>query len=127
MILGGIEAGGTKIICGVAEVEKGEVKILHQVKFPTTTAAEVIPEAISYFQKYPIEALGIASFGPVDLHKDSPTYGYIKATPKEGWQNVDLVHPFEKALSIPVAFDTDVNGAALGEAIYGAGKGLCMA
>lgn len=126
MILGGIEAGGTKIICGVAEVEKGEVKILHQVKFPTTTAAEVIPEAISYFQKYPIEALGIASFGPVDLHKDSPTYGYIKATPKEGWQHVDLVHPFEKDLSIPVAFDTDVNGAALGEAIYGAGKGCSV-
>lgn len=124
MLIGGIEAGGTKIVCGVAEVKDGRVTIKDQVRFPTTTAREVIGETISCFKKYPIQSLGIATFGPIDVHPNSPTYGSIKATPKEGWQEVDLVHPFEKALGIPVAFDTDVNGAVLGEAVYGAGKGL---
>lgn len=124
MLIGGIEAGGTKIVCGVAEVSGGVVQLKDQMRFSTTTAAEVLPEMISYFQKFPIRSLGIASFGPLDLHRESPTYGYIKATPKEGWQEVDLVRPFAEALHIPVALDTDVNGAALGEAIYGAGKGL---
>lgn len=124
MLIGGIEAGGTKIVCGMAEVQEGNIQVKDRIQLPTTTAEEVLPAMISYFQKFPIEALGIASFGPLDLHPQSPTYGRIKATPKEGWQEVDLVRPFEEALQIPVALDTDVNGAALGEAVYGAGRGL---
>lgn len=124
MLIGGIEAGGTKIICGVAQVKEGKVEILQEARFPTTTAEEVMPQLISYFQEQPIEALGIASFGPLDLKKTSPTYGCVTTTPKEGWQQADWIHPLEAALQIPVALDTDVNGAALGEATYGAGKGL---
>lgn len=124
MLIGGIEAGGTKIICGVAEVKEGVVNIVQEARFPTTTAEEVMPQLISYFQKQPIAALGVASFGPLDLKKTSKTYGHITTTPKEGWQNADWIHPLEEALHIPVALDTDVNGAALGEARYGAGKGL---
>ena len=123
ILIGGIEAGGTKIICGVGEVRDGKIRILSEMRFPTTTAAQVLPEIINWFKQYSIEALGIASFGPLDLKKDSPTYGYIKATPKKGWQDVDFVGPFARALSVPIEFDTDVNGAALGEAVYGAGMG----
>ena len=122
MLIGGIEAGGTKIICGIGEWKEGNMKILSDMRFPTTTAAQVIPEMIAWFRQYDVKALGIASFGPLDLKKDSPTYGYIKATPKKGWQDVDFVGPFARALNVPIEFDTDVNGAALGEAIYGAGK-----
>ena len=124
MLIGGVEAGGTKIVCGVAEVRDGAITVLQEVRFPTTTAEEVMPQLISYFRKYPIEALGVASFGPLDLKKSSPTYGCITTTPKEGWQKADWIHPLEEALHVPVALDTDVNGAALGEAIYGAGQGL---
>lgn len=123
ILIGGIEAGGTKIICGVGEVRDGKIRILSEMRFPTTTAAQVLPEIVNWFRQYSIEALGIASFGPLDLKKNSPTYGYIKATPKKGWQDVDFVGPFARALSVPIEFDTDVNGAALGEAVYGAGMG----
>lgn len=104
-------------------MKDGTIRILSEMRFPTTTAAQVLPEIISWFKQYDIESLGIASFGPLDLKKESPTYGYIKATPKKGWQDVDFVGPFARALSIPIEFDTDVNGAALGESVYGAGKG----
>ena len=73
-----------------------------------------------------MKGLGIASFGPLDLHKDSPTYGYVKTTLKEGWREVDFIRPFAELLSIPVVLDTDINGAALGEALYGAGRGCSV-
>lgn len=107
-------------------MEKGDIKILSTARFPTLKAEEVIPQMADWFKSYDIKGLGIATFGPVDLRKESPTYGTIKATPKEGWQNVDFVTPFKEALSVPVELDTDVNGAALGEAIYGAGRNLSV-
>jgi len=78
---------------------------------------------IEFFRGTGIEALGIGSFGPVDLHPESDTYGYITATPKLAWQNTPLLAPFKEALGIPVGFDTDVNGAAYGESVFGAGQG----
>lgn len=68
--------------------------------------------------------MGIASFGPIDLRKDSATYGHITTTPKAGWAYTDLVKPFRDGFGLLVGFDTDVNGAALGEQRHGAGKGL---
>ena len=68
--------------------------------------------------------MGIACFGPLDLNPKSPTYGYITATPKQGWANTDVRMTLSKALDLPVYIDTDVNGAALGEHRWGAGKGL---
>lgn len=69
-------------------------------------------------------ALGIGSFGPIDVRPESPRFGAITTTPKAGWQNTDLVGPLERALQLPVAFDTDVNAAALGEHTWGAAQGL---
>ncbi len=121
MRLGALEAGGTKMVCAIGD-ETG--KIFEQVSFPTKTPEETIPPMIEYFKDKNIDALGIASFGPVDLDKDSATYGYITTTPKAGWMNTDLVGAFQEALKVPVGFDTDVNGSLLGEMTFGQGKGL---
>ncbi len=70
----------------------------------------------------PLAAVGIGSFGPIDLDRSSPTYGHITSTPKPGWANFDLVGAVSSALRVPVGFDTDVNAAALGEARWGAAQ-----
>ena len=95
-------------------------------RFPTTTPEETIGQAISFFKNQPhtLEAIGIASFGPVDPIPSSDTFGYITSTPKPGWQDVDLLGPVHDAFGIPVGFDTDVNGAALAEMYWGAAQGL---
>ena len=120
MRIGGIEAGGTKMVCAVGN-EKGE--LFDRVTIPTRQPEETFAEMIRYFSDKQIEALGIGCFGPVDLNRSSATYGFITSTPKPGWENTDVVDRFQKALSIPVGFDTDVNGAILGEVMLGAAKG----
>ena len=117
MLIGGIEAGGTKIVCGAAEVTQD------RMRFATGRPEEAVRKAADYFKDFPIKALGVACFGPLDLRKDSATYGHIMATPKKGWEHFDLLGPLEKEIGVPAVLDTDVNGAALGEGAYGAGKG----
>ena len=121
MLLGALEAGGTKMVCALGN-EKGEV--FERESFPTREPEPTISDIISYFTGRGIEALGVSSFGPLDLNEDSSTYGSITTTPKPGWQNVPLRARLMDALGVPVGIDTDVNGAALGEALLGAGKGL---
>lgn len=124
---GGIEAGGTKFVCAVGT---GPEDIRAEVRFPTTRPSETIRRVLHFFQEQqerlgtPLEAVGIASFGPVDPNPDSPTFGYITSTPKPGWQNVDLAGEIRRSLNLPVGFDTDVNGAALAEGLWGAARGL---
>jgi fructokinase len=122
-LLGGIEAGGTKFVCAVAE---GPTKVCAQTEFPTTTPQETIARAMAFFEEQPepVSALGIGSFGPVDPDPGSPTFGTITTTPKPGWQNVDLRGRIQSALRVPVGFDTDVNAAALGEHRWGAAQGV---
>ena len=125
-LVGGIEAGGTKFVCAVGS---GPEDVRAEVRFPTTTPAETMGQALAFFQEQEgrygrIAALGIASFGPVDPHPQSPTYGYITTTPKPGWANTDLAGTLGRALNVPVGFDTDVNGAALGEWQWGAAQGV---
>lgn len=121
MILGALEAGGTKMVCATGD-ETG--KIYEQVSIPTTIPQETIPAIIDYFKDKGIEALGLASFGPVDLNKNSPTYGHITSTPKPGWRDYDILGTIKAALNVPVGFDTDVNGSLLGEVTFGDAKGL---
>lgn len=121
MLIGGIEAGGTKMVCAVGD-ENGNIK--DSVSFPTRQPKETFEDMIGYFRQWDIRALGIGCFGPLDLNKQSKTYGYITKTPKKGWENCNIVGTFRDAFGIPVGFDTDVNGAVLGEVTWGAAKGL---
>lgn len=122
-LYGGIEAGGTKFVCVVGA---GPHDIRAEMRFPTTTPDETIGRAIEFFRqrKAGLAAIGIASFGPVDPDPTSPTYGFITTTPKPGWAHTDLAGAIHRALDLPVALDTDVNGAALGEYRWGAAQGL---
>lgn len=120
MKLGALEAGGTKMVCAIGD-ETG--KIYEQVSIPTETPEITIPKLVAYFQEKEIDALGIACFGPIDLNKDSKTYGYITSTSKLSWVNSDMVGAFKKVIHCPIGFDTDVNGSVLGEATFGQAKG----
>ena len=124
MILGGIEAGGTKFVCAVGN-EFGEV--LERVQFDTSTPEQTMPHIINFFKDKKVEAIGIGCFGPIDPNLESPTYGYVTTTPKVGWHNFDFIGEMKKHFSVPLGFDTDVNVACLGEATYGAARGLSSA
>ncbi len=116
MLLGALEAGGTKMVCAIGD-ETG--KIIDRISIPTETPEITMPKLIDFFKKYELAALGVGTFGPADLNPKSETYGHILATPKLAWKDYDIRGEFERALNIPVGFDTDVNAAALGEATFG--------
>jgi fructokinase len=121
-LYGAIEAGGTKFVCAVGT---GPQDLRAQVRFPTTTPQETLGRCIDFFRNQPkIDALGVGCFGPIELRRDAPSYGHVTTTPKLGWANADVVGPLHRALGVPVGFDTDVNGAILGEARWGAAQGL---
>ena len=98
--------------------------IWEQTSIATRGPQETIADVTAYFLDKGIEALGVASFGPVDVHKNSPTYGYILDTPKEGWRHFDLLGAIRQALPVPVELETDMNGACLGEMTFGSARGL---
>jgi fructokinase len=125
-LTGSIEGGGTKFVCAIIDEQN---QILSRRHIPTTVPSKTLNQCLAFFKQGEtilgkIEALGIACFGPLDSHRNSPTYGQILATPKSGWANTDLVGFFKEALDIPLAFDTDVNAAALAEWKWGAGQAL---
>ncbi len=121
MLLGALEAGGTKMICSLGD-EQGH--LLDRARFETRSPEETMPELLQYFAGKGIDALGIGSFGPLDLKPSSPTYGCITTTPKVKWQHYPLKKAFEDALNVPVALDTDVNAAVLAEQQLGAARGV---
>lgn len=119
--IGGIEAGGTKFVCGIGN-ERGEV--VDSISFPTEDPETTLGKAIAYFKEKSVDAIGIGSFGPIDLRLGSPTYGYVTTTPKPGWGNVDFLGTLRREFDVPCGWNTDVNAAAFGEATWGAAKGL---
>ena len=123
--MAGIELGGTKCICTLAS---GPNEVIDQRTVATTTPWETLPLLTAtlheWRQSSGFAALGIASFGPLDLNEKSPSYGHILATNKPGWAHTDLLGTLKVASSEPIGFDTDVNGAALAEMRWGCGKGL---
>ncbi len=123
---GAVEVGGTKVSCLVGSDPE---HIVAQTRIPTGKPAETLAAVLAFFQQEvasggPLAALGIASFGPLELRRSHPRYGCITSSPKPGWCDVDLVGPIRSALGVPVGFDTDVNGAALGERRWGAAQSL---
>lgn len=124
-LYGSIEAGGTKFVCCVAS---GPEHLVEEVRFPTTTPDETLGKAIHFFQPFvqsgQVKTIGVGCFGPLDLNPDSPTYGFITATPKPHWSNTDVRGNLQHALRVDVAFDSDVNAAAIAEAKWGASRGL---
>ena len=125
-LYGGIEGGGTKFVCAVGT---GPNNVLAEARFPTTTPEETMSQAVEFFKQQEaslgkIAAIGFACFGPLDPNPASKTYGHILPTPKPGWTNSNVVGYLNSAFDIPIAFDTDVNGAALGEWRWGKAQGL---
>ncbi|MEO2204829.1 ROK family protein [Paenibacillus pabuli] len=121
MRIGAIEAGGTKFVCGIGN-EQGQME--DWCSFPTDHPETTLAKVSDYFRDKGVAAIGIGSFGPIDLQPDSPTYGYITTTPKPGWHNCNVVGSLKRAFPVPFGWDTDVNAAALGEVTWGAAQGL---
>ena len=125
-LCGAVEAGGTKFVCLIGT---GPGDMREQARFSTLSPEVTLRETLDFFRGAAarhgqLDAIGIASFGPIDLHLDSPTYGHITSTPKPGWANVDIAGTIRDALAVPVGFDTDVNAAALAEWRWGSAQGL---
>ncbi len=119
MLIGGIEAGGTKFVCAVGD-ENGHVK--EKTTFPTEDPDQTLEDVEEFFKQYEIQALGVGTFGPVDLDAKSSTYGTIQKTPKINWQYYPFLQKLKEIFSVPIAMDTDVNAACLGEFTYGAAR-----
>ena len=125
-LFAGIEAGGTKFNCVIGTDPSN---VIARTKIPTTKPEETLAATRDFFLEQAREngklaGMGIACFGPLDLQKKSPTYGYITSTPKKNWSHTNIAGYFDDALNIPVGFDTDVNGSALGEYLYGTADGV---
>jgi fructokinase len=121
-LYGGIEAGGTKWVCAVGN---GPGDVRETTTFPTTEPDDTIARAVEFFaENGSLEAIGVGSFGPIDNRRTSRNFGFITTTPKPGWAQTDIAGRLEDSLDVPVAFDTDVNAAALGEHRWGAAVGL---
>jgi fructokinase len=119
-LYGGIEAGGTKFVCLIANDRQD---IYDEIRLSTTTPSETLEEVIRFFKEQPsdrqVSAVGIGSFGPLELDTTSRDYGSIKITPKAGWEDTNILEWISERLQVPAAIDTDVNAAALGEYLWG--------
>jgi fructokinase len=134
MIIGAVEAGGTKFVCGLMDAEDldcAKPRLLARTSIPTADPESTLEASQDFLVKSAessgvgkLDGVGIGSFGPVDLKPSSPTWGYVTATPKPGWRDTEVAGYFRDRLDVPVAFDTDVNAAAYGELLWGAAKGL---
>ncbi len=125
-LLGGIEGGGTKFVCAVGT---GPHSIRAEARFQTTSPEETMALVVDFFKQQEknfgkLSSIGFACFGPLDPNPGSPTFGHILPTPKPGWTNANVVGILRNSFDVPIAFDTDVNGAALGEWRWGKGQGL---
>jgi fructokinase len=121
--LGGVELGGTKIVAAIGSPEH----VVAEERFPTGEPEATLEAVARWFrQQAPagLAALGVASFGPVELRPGNPRFGYTTATPKPGWSDVDVAGGLAARLGVDVAFDTDVNAAALAEGRFGAAHGV---
>jgi fructokinase len=125
-LLAGVELGGTKCVCILGS---GPQDVRAQERLPTGDREDTLRQIEAVLERWraqhgPVRALGIASFGPVDLRAGSPTHGFITSTSKLHWRDTDVAPRLGRRLGVPVRIDTDVNGAALAEGRWGAAQGL---
>ncbi|EST11902.1 ROK family protein [Sporolactobacillus laevolacticus] len=120
MLLGSIEAGGTKFIAAVGDEH---MNIIDTVTVPTTKPDETMEQISNFFSRYHLDALGVGSFGPIDVDEKSQTFGYITSTPKSFWRDYNFVGYLKQKLNVPVAWTTDVNAAGYGEYLLGNANG----
>lgn len=125
-MFGGIEGGGTKFVCVIGT---GPDAILDTTRIEVTDPATTLASAVRFFREaadggVSLAAIGVGSFGPVELRRGHPRYGFITNTPKPGWSRTDMIGPFMAAFGVPVGFDMDVNAAALAEGRWGAARGV---
>lgn len=116
-LFGGIEAGGTKFVCAIGSTPDN---VSYSSEIPTTTPVETMAAVIEFFSGRNLKRVGVASFGPVDLEKGR----VARTTPKTAWRGFAIREFVEQRLQAPVVLDTDVNAAALGESLWGAGQGI---
>ncbi|MEK0317015.1 ROK family protein [Cohnella sp. 56] len=121
MRIGAIEAGGTKFVCGIGN-EHGTIE--DRTSFPTEQPEKTLAQVFEYFKDKGVDAIGIGSFGPINIDVASPMYGYVTTTPKPGWTGYPFLPALKREFDVPMGWDTDVNAAALGEATWGAAAGL---
>ncbi|WEG13378.1 ROK family protein [Pullulanibacillus sp. KACC 23026] len=112
MYYGAIEAGGTKFVCAISNQQ---FEIIERISIPTTTPTETLHLVFKFFDQFPLKSMGIGTFGPIDVNKNSGTYGFITTTPKAGWGYFDFLGAVKGRYNIPIAWTTDVNAAAYGE------------
>lgn len=125
-LYGAIEGGGTKFVCAVGT---GPNDLRAEIRVETTSPEETLSRVVKFFHEQEakfgkLASIGFACFGPLDPNPASPMYGHILPTPKPGWTNANVVGMLKDAFDIPIVFDTDVNGAALGEWRWGAAQEL---
>ncbi len=123
-LFGGVELGGTKTVCVVGS---GPDDLRAERRIATEDPGSTLRKVTDFLLEEGgsgLRAVGVASFGPVELRRSRREYGRIVRTPKPEWSGTDLVGTVRGALGVPVGFDTDVNGAALGEQRWGAARGL---
>jgi len=113
-----IETGGTKFVISVCRGDRLGERIIVPTADPETTLSSVVDAVTQELQGDTLSAVGIASFGPIDIDPISTTFGTIGETPKEGWGGVNLRKYFQRAFNCPVGIESDVNGAALAEAAW---------
>jgi fructokinase len=121
-LFGAVEAGGTKFVCAVGN-ERGE--ILARERVPTTDPGSTLAVAQAFLRRHggsSLAAIGVASFGPIELDTASPRYGFIGRTPKAGWSDTDIAGSLAREFRCPIGFDTDTNAAALAEHRWGAAR-----
>ena len=118
--IGALEAGGTKMVLAIYDENGTE---LERLTLPSETPEVTMPRMIAFFREHEIDALGVGSFGPLDLNPASPTYGYITSTPKLAWRNYPLLEKLLDGRDLPAGIDTDVNAAITAEVEMGAARG----
>ncbi|MDP9027105.1 MAG: ROK family protein [Actinomycetota bacterium] len=126
-MIAGIETGGTKVICGIID-PASPADLVDSRRFPTTTPGETIARIDAFLndadERLGIDALGVATFGPVNVEPSLPRYGWITGTGKPGWANTKLLERLRMSSRVPTALLSDVSGAALGEQRWGAGRDI---